>query len=401
MKNEREYIGKTTLLYEQDAYLKEFTTTVLECFEDAEKHRFGIILKETAFFPEGGGQSADAGTLNEMQVLDVQSREGDVIHYVDNPLEVGATVTGELDWSVRFRKMQNHSGEHLFCGLIHNLYGYENVGFHMDENAVTLDVNGPLALEDIERIEKLTNENITCGLAITASFPNEEEARTLEYRSKLELTEGIRLVTIEGVDVCACCAPHVRNTAEIGMVHVLDFMPHRGGTRITLIAGGAAYEDYKKISDNNGTIVKLLSAKRYETGKMTEGLFERNQALQKELSEYKAMVTSMTIEKVKEQISGREEGDFTPELIFAPALDGQQLRNLINECKEGKNYVLIGFRGNEEAGYDYIASGEGENLPELAKAMNAALSGRGGGNQQMIQGHVNCGQDSIRAYFAK
>lgn len=399
MKNKREQSGRTELLFETDSYCKEFTAEVLDCRKCEDKDLFGVILNATAFFPEGGGQTCDQGTLNGVEVVDVQTVDGEVVHFVNEAIPVGSTVEGKIEWVQRFRKMQNHSGEHLFCGLIHNAFGYDNVGFHMNEVEVTLDVNGPLSGEDLARIEKMANEYILQRIPITVAFPSAEEAKTLDYRSKLELTVGIRLVTIEGIDVCACCAPHVSNTSEIGMIHVMEFLPHRGGTRITLRCGASAYEDYSEISENNAVIVKLLSAKRYETGKMTESLQERYQNLQKELSFYKRTVTDMTITKIMEEMDRRAPEDSNPMLIFSEILDMSQLRNLLNQCKEGKSYRLAGFLGDDAKGYDYIVCGGSEPLPDVAKRMNAALQGRGGGNVQMIQGHVQATEAEIKTFM--
>lgn len=399
MNNKREKSGRTELLFETDSYVKEFSAQVLSCEKDEERNLYAVVLSATAFFPEGGGQTSDKGFLGGLEVMDVQTVDGEVLHFVSEPLAVESMVEGKIDWNLRFRKMQNHSGEHLFCGMIHNLFGYDNVGFHMNETEVTLDVNGPLSIEDLMKIEKMANDAIVQRIPITVAFPDAQEAQSLEYRSKLELTEGIRLVTIEGIDVCACCAPHVCNTAEIGLIHVMEYLPHRGGTRIVLRCGSSAYDDYNEISNHNSTIVRLLSAKRYETGKAVENLMERFQNLQKDMSMYKRAVTEMTVSAVKEELQNRSSEEHGPQLIFSEILDMSQLRNLINECKEGREFMIAGFLGNDEKGYDYIISGGEEKLPDFAKRMNAALNGRGGGNLQMIQGHLQTTQEKIREFL--
>lgn len=398
MKNEREKQGNTLLLYETDSYIKEFECVVLSCIKDEDSKKYKVILDKTAFFPEGGGQTCDTGYIGDGKVSNVQTINGEVIHFTDIPLKEGESVKCSIDWDVRFRKMQNHSGEHLLCSIINNKFGYDNVGFHMNENEVTFDVNGALSEEDMVNIEREANMAIYENVPITVSFPNEEEAKLLDYRSKLELTEGIRLVTIEGYDVCACCAPHVSHTGEIGVIKVINIMPHRGGTRITMLAGYAAYDDYVKLARNNDAIVRMVSSKRYDTGTMTEAFLNRYQKMQEELNAYKREISKMISDSCIEKILAREALDNSPEVIFSESLDNVQLRNIINECKKRFDIRIAGFIGNDTAGYDYIIAG-GDELQSLAKEINMTFSGRGGGTPQMIQGHVNGNREEIEKFL--
>ena len=221
---------QTRKLYYESAYTRQFAARVLSC-EKADGG-WAVSLDATAFFPEEGGQSADTGTLGGTMVLDVRERDGVVTHLTDAPLPVGETVEGELDWAARFRKMQDHSGEHIVSGLVHARFGYDNVGFHLGTDGMTVDFSGELTRLQLDEIEDAANAVVWADKPVAACFPSAEELKTLDYRSKLDLTENVRLVTIPGVDVCACCAPHVSSTGQIGVIKLLDFMRHRGGTRI-------------------------------------------------------------------------------------------------------------------------------------------------------------------------
>ena len=212
-------------LYYDSAYIKEFEAQVLSCQEG--KKGWEITLSATAFYPEGGGQPADTGLLGNVRVTDVHEKDGQVVHYTDGPLPVGEMVRGVIDWDRRFQHMQEHSGEHLVSGLIHQRFGYDNVGFHMGTDEVTIDFNGVLEWGDLMAIEEKANGMIWENLEISAVYPEKDELDAMEYRSKKELTGAVRIVSIPGGDVCACCGTHVERTGEIGLVKFLSMIPIR------------------------------------------------------------------------------------------------------------------------------------------------------------------------------
>ena len=251
---------KTQLIYENDSYCAEFEATVLSCIEN--NGRYDVVLDRTAFFPEGGGQAADKGTIDGILVLDVQINDGVVIHSLESVCPIGKTVIGKLDWQTRFTRMQRHSGEHILSGTVHSLFGYNNVGFHMSETGMKIDFDGPLTQSDIDRVEKEVNFAVWKNLKVTAFYPTDEEIKNIEYRSKLDNIENLRLVEIEGVDCCACCAPHVARTGEIGLVKIIDSMPVKGGIRLTVLAGYEALCDYSMLNTLNKQLMKTLSVTR-------------------------------------------------------------------------------------------------------------------------------------------
>ena len=234
----------TEKLFYKDSHLAEFTATVQSC-EQEEKY-YKVVLDRTAFFSEGGGQSADTGILDGVKVFDVQEKDGILYHMTEKPLKIGNTIEGKIDWDERFSKMQQHSGEHIVSGLIHQKYGYNNVGFHLGQDAVTMDFDGVITKEQLKEIEFLANEGVAKNLDILVDYPTEEELDKITYRSKIEIEGQIRIVTIEGYDVCACCAPHVKKTGEIGLIKLTNVQNYKGGVRITMLCGFRALADYNE-----------------------------------------------------------------------------------------------------------------------------------------------------------
>lgn len=175
-----------------------------------------MFLDRTAFYPEGGGQPADTGSLGEAAVLDVREKPEGIVHITDKPLKAGSRVNGIIDWERRFCHMQNHSGEHILSGIVHKHYGLDNVGFHMGKDEVTVDFNGILTMEQIEAVETEVNELIWQDIPVLESYPSKEELSLMDYRSKKELSGQVRLIEFPGGDVCACCGTHVITAGEIG-----------------------------------------------------------------------------------------------------------------------------------------------------------------------------------------
>lgn len=395
--------ARTITLYD-DGSVREFAAKVLSCEEvnNEENTLYAVILDKTAFFPEGGGQCCDGGTIDDVAVRDVQETNGVITHYVAKAFEVGSTVKGVIDYPDRYMRMQNHTAEHLLCSLIHEKYGFDNVGFHLDNDEVTMDVSGFVPPEDLCEIEKRANEIIYENVPVTVSYPVGKELEDLEYRSKLDLTDNVRIVTIEGYDVCACCAPHVASTAQIGIIKIIDSIPHRGGTRITMKAGVSAYRDYSKIHSSTVSLMALLSSKRYDTYDNASGLNERYKNAIITIGTLKRQISESMTKAALEEIDAREDKS-APYVIFTDVIDDVGLRNLINEVTKKCEGVVIGFIKAEGGGYRYIAgtSNEKISLRELAKNMSTVLSGRGGGSNQMIQGMVNAEKSDVEEFFAE
>ena len=234
----------TQKLYYIDQYIKEFDAEVLSV--SRVEGGFEVVLDKTAFFPEEGGQTADTGLIGGARVLDVQEKDGTVVHTVDSELTVGSRQRCTLDFDLRFEKMQCHTAEHILCGIIHRRYGFENVGFHLGECEVVFDIDGVLDRAAVDAVLCEANRAVYENRSVTTVFPTPDELPTLEYRAKLDITENVRIVNIDGYDSCACCAPHVSRTGEIGMIAILGFEKHRGGTRLYMVAGKRSERDYNE-----------------------------------------------------------------------------------------------------------------------------------------------------------
>lgn len=375
-------------LYYDSAYIKEFEAQVLSCQEG--KKGWEITLFATAFYPEGGGQPADTGLLGNVRVTDVHEKDGQVVHYTDGPLPVGEMVRGVIDWDRRFQHMQEHSGEHLVSGLIHQRFGYDNVGFHMGTDEVTIDFNGVLEWEDLMAIEEKANGMIWENLEISAVYPEKDELDAMEYRSKKELTGAVRIVSIPGGDVCACCGTHVERTGEIGLVKFLSMIHYKGGVRISLLCGKRAVEDYERKRDQVQKISVLLSARPGEIARAVEKLKEDEAKLQEKLvAAYDKLIAS-EVRDIKEG-----DGDI---FILEPDFEAIQLRHLVNRLlEEKKGRTVLALGGAAEGSFLYVLGSRDGDMRQLSRELNGLLNGRGGGSAQMAQGTFFATKDQLQA----
>lgn len=375
-------------LYYDSAYIKEFEAQVLSCQEG--KKGWEITLSATAFYPEGGGQPADTGLLGNVRVTDVHEKDGQVVHYTDGPLPVGEMVRGVIDWDRRFQHMQEHSGEHLVSGLIHQRFGYDNVGFHMGTDEVTIDFNGVLEWEDLMAIEEKANGMIWENLEISAVYPEKDELDAMEYRSKKELTGAVRIVSIPGGDVCACCGTHVERTGEIGLVKFLSMIHYKGGVRISLLCGKRAVEDYERKRDQVQKISVLLSARPGEIARAVEKLKEDEAKLQEKLvAAYDKLIAS-EVRDIKEG-----DGDI---FILEPDFEAIQLRHLVNRLlEEKKGRTVLALGGAAEGSFLYVLGSRDGDMRRLSRELNGLLNGRGGGSAQMAQGTFFATKDQLQA----
>ena len=389
---------QTEKLYDKDAYMRRFTAKVLSCepLADAKKRtdgaEYGVILDQTAFFPEGGGQTADTGNLGNAVVSDVQEIGGKIVHFVDVPLPVGEELAAELNWEERFRKMQNHTGEHLISGIVHSQFGYDNVGFHLGTDGVTVDFSGVLTESELAFVEYIANRVVGLNVPVTVSYPTPEECAAMEYRSKLDLTENVRIVTIEGWDVCACCAPHVSQTGAVGGIKILSCENWKGGVRIRMLCGLDALDDHRKRLENTVRISNLLSCKQLESADAVARLMKQSQAEREESAKLRRALLDMKIAALTQT-----DGNL---VIFEDLLDNNSLRNLVNAGVPLCGGVCAAFQGSDADGYRYIIGSANVKLRAWAKEFNAAVGGKGGGSEEMIQGTAKATAETIRSFFA-
>lgn len=377
----------TEKLFYQDGYMREFDAIVLSC--DQRGGEYQAVLDRTAFFPEGGGQYADPGRLGDAEVLDVQEKEGVIYHTVTAPLEAGMAVHGKLDWNIRFERMQQHTGEHIISGIVHRRFGYENVGFHLGSDYCTMDFNGPITREELREIELEANRAVFQNLKVEITYPSKEELKTMEYRSKIEIEGQVRIITIPGYDVCACCAPHLASTGEIGLIKLVNMINYKGGERITMLCGYRALADYEIKDENTKAISALLSAKEYEVADAVLHLKD-------ELGSMKGKIASLQ-QKMLIYRAGEIPVNEEATVVFDADLEGNAPRELMNILLDKGAKVCAVFAGTKEAGYRYVIGSKETDVRPLCKKINEVFAGRGGGKPRMVQGSLRGEEAKIRA----
>jgi alanyl-tRNA synthetase len=394
----------TVKIYEKQSYLKELSTEVTACFYEGDS--VYMQLKETIFFPEEGGQYSDTGyiTAGEKTVhilkgeLIGSATEGDtdIRYLVDGEIAAGTKVKCFLDWDKRFDRMQNHSGEHILSGLIHNLYGYNNIGFHLsDDEPVTLVCDGKLTQDQVKELEIKANEAVYANLLISDSYPSKEELGSIDYRSKIEIAGQVRLITIgdpgDPLDICACCAPHVEETGAIGLIKVIQTSYVKGGTQLSILCGRRALEYINHHLDTLKTLADSFSTHQDNVPALVNNL-------RSEVSGLKEKLGNLTEKSILED-AGKE--NFNGLVITEMELTPANMKNIFNSLllmHEG--YVGI-FTGTDETGYMYYAGGKGLDARELGSRMKESLNARGGGSAEMIQGKTSASKQEITDFWKK
>lgn len=388
----------TRKLYDEDAYRTQFEAVVVQCSWG--KKGYEILLDQTCFFPEEGGQSADTGELQAdetwseemVQVADVQIRDGQILHICNKALSVGTKVRGRINWEKRFSDMQQHSGEHIVSGLVYSTFGYHNVGFHLSSREVTMDFDGEMTWDQVKELEKRANGAVYENFEVQAYYPSPEELKTLNYRSKKELDGPVRIVTFPGYDVCACCAPHVHRTGEIGLIKIVHLMKYKGGVRVNLLCGARALADYQENLDSVLNISTLLSAK-------TQEVYAAVQKLQQDCGALRGELAGMELEHVRALAAEIPAGEESI-CLFERALGNAPQRELVNLLTAKKTGCCGVFVGSDQEGYRYImgcSSGDARTCQEQLKAVCTL---RGGGSAAMTQGSLQGTRAQIEAVFA-
>ena len=377
----------TEKLYDKDSHLKEFTGTVLSCEKAGEK--YAVTLNRTAFFPEGGGQQSDRGYIGDAYIADVQMKNSEILHFADKPLSVGQAYNCKLDFDFRFRNMQNHSGEHIISGIVHRIYGFNNVGFHLGAE-MTMDFDGELTRRQLDEIEDLANKAVYENLPVKAYYPTDAELKSLDYRSKLDLKENVRIVEIKGVDVCACCAPHIKATGEIGIIKILDFEKYKGGVRLLVKCGADALRDYREKYKNVLEISNLLSAKQPE---VSAAVIKLNG----QLSAEKAAAAALKKRLIAEKAAG-----FAPQTdktaVFEDGLDIKELQLLADALCQKAGGIRGAFSG-AGGSFAFAICGEETALGDFFAKFKAAFNTRGGGRNGIRQGTVCADRAEIEWLF--
>lgn len=380
----------TEKLYYQDAYLKEFTASVMECRQG--KKGYEILLDRTAFYPEGGGQPADQGTLNGTAVTDVHEKNGEILHYTSQPLKEGTEVKGVIDWARRFDLMQQHSGEHMVSGLIHAAFGYDNVGFHMGSDVITVDFNGEFTEAQMGEIEARANQLVWENRPVEITYPTQEELAVLPYRSKKELTGQVRIVRFPEADLCACCGTHVASAGEVGVIKLLSVEKFREGVRMEMICGKRVVDYLNMVESQNHQVSVLLSAKPDKTAEAVARLQEESFRLKGRAAAMEEKIFAATAR----QYEGRGEV-----LHFEEGLEPDGVRRLTDQVMKACGGRCAVFSKSPDGSFKYAVGEEGGDLRAFIKEMNQCLNGRGGGKPFFAQGSVQASREEIEAFFRK
>lgn len=380
----------TRKLYYEDCHISHFQAQVTGC-EKREKG-YEIRLDATAFYPEGGGQACDLGTLNGMQVLDVREREEEILHLCEAPLEVGSTVEGIIDYERRFDLMQQHTGEHIVSGIINRRYGFHNVGFHMGSAMIEIDFDGVVPAEDLRGIEQEANGALWQNLPVRCWYPSEEELPHVFYRTKRALPWPVRIVQVPEFDSCACCGVHVARTGEVGLIKLFSVVPLRGGCRIEMSCGARALKLLNQAFDQNRLVSQAFSAQWFETG---EAARKMNEALSGEKFRMAQLQKRIFEMIAKDYVNCESVVHFEQDLASA------QVRMLADAIAQRCDGTVAVFSGTEEEGYAYAMVDHKNDLRTFGKEMVDALNGRGGGKPNFQQGRVAAKRQEIEAFFAK
>ena len=375
----------TVRLYDKDVDMLEFSAVVKTC-EQREKG-YIVTLDQTAFFPEGGGQGADHGTLGDVRVLDAHEAGGEVEHLVSGPLAVGSEVRGRVDAVRRLDMMQQHSGEHMFSGLVHGLFGYDNVGFHIGTEAVTMDFNGMLTEEDVRRVELLANQAVWRDQPVEAFVPGREALANIEYRSKKEIDGDVRIVRIEGVDTCACCGTHVHTTGAVGQIKVVGVQKYKSGVRVSILCGRRALAYENAMLDQAKAAGHALSVPTEELSGAVERLLGERDRLRAQSDALGLRIF---------ELMAQNEADKAVRVVACGALPASQARKAAGRLSEGAKLALVLIP--REDGWNFALSSDAEDVRPLTKALCAAFGGKGGGPKDMTQGVLASGTEAeIRA----
>ena len=374
----------TIRLYDQDSFLLDFTAQVTGCTE--KNGKYDITLERTAFFPEGGGQGADHGTLGGVNVVDCHEVGGEVVHTADGPLEIGMTVEGHVDAVRRLDMMQQHSGEHIFSGLVCQLFGYDNVGFHIGSEAVTMDFNGPLTQEDIDRVELLANQMIWRNVPIETLLPTKAELDAMHYRSKKALEGTVRIVHIPGADICACCGTHVKQTGSIGQIKVMGWQKYKSGVRVSILCGRRALAEENILQEQVRRTGVALSCKQHEAADAVDRLLAERDQLRVRQEQLGMRLFDMM---------AAQEAENAVRVVACDVLSPGAVRKAAGKLGAGARMGLVLVP--REEGWNFALSSETEDVRPLTKALCAAFGGKGGGPKDMTQGVLASGtEDEIR-----
>ena len=386
----------TQKYYEADAYRREADAVILAAEPDG---RGGgkLALDSTVFYPEGGGQPADHGTLTlpdgtRLTITDVHEQGGVIWHRVDalpDTAAPGTAVTGRIDWAWRFDKMQQHTGEHILSGILHQMFGAENVGFHIGSDAVRMDTSVPISAEGLREAELAANRIVWQNVPVLITYPTREELARMTYRSKKEIEGQVRIVTIPGADVCACCGTHTAATGAVGQIKILAAENYKGGVRLSIVCGERALLAAHAMRQRQADIGALLSAKPSETAHAVHRVYDEYTALK--FAHFG--LCSELFDALAAQVAPGADA-----IRIVPGLDPDGLHRLAARLSEATTGLCAALTANEK-GTGYCLAQAGGDVRALTKALNTALNGRGGGKPGICQGSCAAAPEQVETFL--
>lgn len=375
----------TEKLFYEDQYIKEFEAEVLEVKENEGKVL--VLLDKTAFFPGGGGQAADKGTIDGIKVIDM-IEEGENIYHVLEKKPLKTAVKCEIDWERRLDGMQQHLGQHVLSGCFFSTFNANTAGIHLGADISYVDIVGHMQEEQIRKAERLANKVIGEKHKVTFMTTNRREAKAMGLRRELATSdETIRVVKIEGLDINACCGVHPSNTLELQMIKIKFYEKHKGNTRVYFLAGNRAVEEYINRANILDEVCLELTTGADEAVKSIKALKNNLYEAREENKNVKASLAEF---EVKELINEGEK--FGETSIIRKVYEGENVKflNKLAEKLVSNDNVIVLFatKDSEKANLLFAASKNLEkvNIGALLKDAISLIDGRGGGSKVLAQG---------------
>ena len=375
----------TEKLYYENLYAREFDAEILNQYEHEGK--FHVILDKTLFFPSGGGQPCDTGYIDDVEVLEVFEKNGEIVHVLSSELKK-KNIHGVLNWERRFEFMQQHLGEHIFAGMLYNLHQLHTARMRIEGSSVSIDIDTPVKESEIFEAEAAANEAVWRDIPVEVIYPSMDEVKNFARKLPPENAElPIRIVKIEGVDYVPCCGVHVSSTGQVGLIKITSFENHKGGTRIYLKCGAAAYS---WLASLYGEVRKAES----ELVCGYEGMNEKILNLKSQIKDLK-VENEKTLEKflrpLAEDLIKKAENKIVRYVMKDSTQDDvKHLFRLITEI----NHEAVALLACENSDGVFVMFGtnrENRNVdvrPAFKKAISI-LEGKGGGSSFSAQGFAD------------
>ena len=378
----------TVKLFENNSLLKECTATVTACTE--KEGQYLVELDQTVFFPEGGGQLSDKGKIADVIVSHVSERDGHIYHECDKPLEVGTEVKAVLDWRVRLDRMQQHLGEHLLSYACWKLFKANNIGFHMNEDDVFIDLDKELTEEELLKAELYTNEIIWENRPVHISYMDSTEAVKLKDKMRKfnsKLTGTLRIVSVEDADICTCCGTHPPFTGMLGSVKVIRHEKHKGGCRVEFVCGSRALADADK---KNSTLLAVAQGLSVKPEQVPDALAKLKADLLAQLDDVKSKLLKIEEAQLQELYENAPTNAAGTKILAVP-LDGHDAKDIKvflpkATALEHTICLLVAAKPERISYAAALGAATEGDCRVLIKLLNEAFGGRGGGKSDCAQG---------------